>query len=160
MTHLARNVMSSHLVTLSPDTPLVDANRLFVDEGLHGAPVVSDEGKLVGVISTSDILRAVEEEHESPSGDHRYFRDVLDFSGPDWSTAPADFQDRLSQLTVADAMESSVVTVSEDTPLPRVAAVLREHRIHRVIVVRDSYPVGVVSSFDLLALIEKGEAGM
>lgn len=159
MTHLAKDAMSSHLVTVSPETPLVDANRLFVEEELHGAPVVNEEGRLVGVISTSDLLRAVEEEHEGPSADHRYFREVLEFSTPDWTSAPEDFQDRLSQFTVADAMQPSVVTVTEETPLARVAGVLRENRIHRVIVVRDEYPVGVISSFDLLALFEKGEGG-
>lgn len=159
MTHLAKDLMSSHLVTVSPDTPLVDVNRLFVEEELHGAPVLNEEGRLVGVISTSDLLRTVEEEHEGPAADHRYFREILEFSAPDWTAAPEDFQDRLSQFTVADAMQPSVVTVAEDTPLARIAAVLREHRIHRVIVVRDEYPVGVISSFDLLALLEKGEGG-
>jgi len=157
--HLAKDLMSSHLITVSPEAPLVDVNRLFVEEELHGAPVVDDEGRLVGVVSTSDLLRAVEEEHEGPAADHRYFREVLDFSAPDWTSAPEDFQDRLSQFTVSDVMQTSVVTVTEDAPLTEIASVLREHRIHRVIVVRDGYPLGVVSSFDLLALLAKGEVG-
>lgn len=157
MTHLAKDLMSRHLVTVSPDAPLVDVNRLFLEEELHGAPVVNEEGRLVGVISTSDLLRTVEEVHEGPAADHRYFRELLEFSAPDWSAAPEDFQDRLEQFTVADAMQPSVVTVGEDAPLERIAAVLRENRLHRVIVVRDDYPVGVVSSFDLLVLFEKGE---
>lgn len=157
MTQFAKDLMSTGLVTVGPDTPLVDANRLFVEEELHAAPVVADDGRLVGLISSSDLLRAVEEEHDSPSAGRSYFREMLEFSGPDWSAPPEDFQDRLAQLTVSDAMQSSVVTVPEDAPVAQIAKTLRENRIHRVVVVRQEQPVGLVSSFDLLALLE-GEA--
>lgn len=154
MTPCAKDLMSTGLVTVGPDTPLIDANRLFVEEELHAAPVVADDGRLLGLISVSDLLRAVEEEHESPSAGRSYFRETLEFSGPDWSVSSADFQDRLAQLTVADAMQSSVVTVPEEAPVAQIAKSLRENKIHRVVVVRGEGPVGLVSSFDLLALLE------
>lgn len=154
MSSRAKDLMSTSLISLGPDTPLVDATRLFIDEGIHAAPVVDEEGQLVGIISTSDLLQAVEEEHDLPSTARSYFREALEFSGPDWSSAPADFQDRLSQLSVSDAMQTSVVTVPETADVPQIAKTLREQQIHRVIVVRDGFPVGLISSFDLLALLE------
>ena len=57
---LARDVMQTHLVTVEPELPLVDVHRLFVEEEITGAPVVDDTGRLLGVISSTDLLRAVD----------------------------------------------------------------------------------------------------
>lgn len=154
MTKFARDLMSTPVLTVGPDTPLVDVNRMFVEDELHGAPVVDEDGRLVGFVSVADLLRVVEAEHDEPSAARSYFRETLEFSGPDWGSAPADFQDRLSQLRVSDAMQTTVFTVPEGALVRDVAKLLREARIHRTIVTRDEIPVGVISSFDLLALLE------
>src|SRR5690606_28747092 len=54
-----RDIMTRDVTTLSPDLPLRDAMELLVSEHLSGAPVVSD-GKLVGVISASDLLSSID----------------------------------------------------------------------------------------------------
>jgi CBS domain-containing protein len=153
-----RDVMQTHLITVDPELPLVDAHRLFVEEEIHGAPVVDERGRLLGVLSSSDLLRAVEEEHQSGSAQPRYLRGELEFSGPDWAYVPRDFQDRLSQLVVADAMTRGGVTVAPDAPVAEAARLMREHRIHRVPVVEHGVLVGIVTSFDLVALLEEAEA--
>jgi CBS domain-containing protein len=150
----ARDVMQTSVMSVQPDTPLAHVARLFVDEAIHGAPVVDDTDRLLGVISITDLIRAVDETHESGAATAVYFRDVLEFSGPDWSSAPEDFQDRLEQLTVADVMQPSVVTVGEDATVPEIAKLLRANRIHRVIVVRDGVLAGLVTALDLVGLLE------
>ena len=150
------DLMQTHLITLSPDTPLLDAQRVFVAEEINGAPVVDDAGRLLGVLSTLDILRAVAEEHDSAVSHNIYFRDDLEFSGPDWSQMPDDFQDRLSQITVAEAMTKGGVTVAPETSVAELAGTLRSHRIHRALVIEDDQLVGIVSTFDLLATLEDG----
>ena len=112
---LARDVMQTHLVTVEPELPLVDVHRLFVEEEITGAPVVDETGRLLGVISSTDLLRAVDEEHGSASSETHYFRESLEFSGPDWARAPSDFQDRLAALTVEDAMTRGGITVAPET---------------------------------------------
>jgi CBS domain-containing protein len=151
----ARDVMQTSVLSVAPEMPLTKVAQLFVEEGIHGAPVVDEMERLLGVVSVVDLLRAVEEEHTSPSTTSTYFREMLEFSGPDWSSVPEDFQDRLGQLTVADAMQTSVVTVSEDTAVSDVAKAMRANQIHRVIVVRGEQMVGIVSSLDLVGLLER-----
>jgi CBS domain-containing protein len=153
---LARDVMQTQVVTVEPELPLVDVHRLFVEEEITGAPVVDDEGRLLGVISSTDLLRAVEEEHESASSEPHYFREWLEFSGPDWARAPQDFQDRLASLTVADAMTRGGIHVPPETPVAEVAGLMRRHRIHRVLVVEKDLLVGILTTFDLVGLLEKG----
>ena len=86
------------LLTVSPDLPLLDAHRLFVEEEIHGAPVVSDEGALLGVVSSADLLQAVADEHGAGRIDSYYLRDFVEFSGPDCTSIPSDFQDRLREV--------------------------------------------------------------
>ena len=150
----ARDVMQKSVISVQPDTPLAQVARLFVEEAIHGAPVVDETDRLLGVVSVTDLLRAVDETHESGAATAVYFRDVLEYSGPDWSSAPEDFQDRLEQLSVADVMQPSVVTVGEDATVPEIAKLLRANGIHRVIVVRDGVLAGLVTALDLVGLLE------
>ena len=155
----ARDVMQSHVITVSPEAKLLDVQRLFVEEEINGAPVVSEDGELLGVISTRDLLRAAEEEHDSAASETRYFRDELEFSSPDWGSAPDDFQDRLAERSVAEVMTAGVVTISPDASIAEVASSMRRQRIHRVLVAEDRVLRGIISSFDLVALLEKEPVG-
>jgi CBS domain-containing protein len=152
---IARELMIRNIIKVDPLTPLTDLCRLFVEEEISGAPVADEEGRLLGVISSMDILRVIEQEHDSPSNNPTYFRDTLEFSSPDWIPASEDFQDRLTELTVSDAMQPSVVTVTEETPIHEIAKILRTYHIHRVLVVREEFLVGIISTYELISELEK-----
>lgn len=151
----ARDVMQTSVISVEPSTPLAKVARLFLEEEIHGAPVVDETEQLLGVISVTDLLRAVGDEHENAGSSAVYFRDVLEFSGPDWTSAPQDFQDRLEQLSVGDVMRAGVVTVADDTTVPEIAKLMRAQRIHRVIVVSAAgRVVGLITALDLVGLLE------
>jgi len=155
MAKTARDVMQTHVISVSPEEPLVNVHRLFVEEEITGAPVVDGDGRVLGVVSSADLLRAVVEEEDSATSDPRYFRDFLEFSGPDWGAVPEDFQDRLAQLRAEDAMSPEPITVTPDAPISEVARTLRFHRIHRLLVEEQGRLAGIVTSFDLMGLLEK-----
>lgn len=155
MTKYAKDLMSAPVLTVGPDTPLADVNRMFVEDELHGAPVVSDGGVLLGFLSALDLLRTVDEERELSPEPRSYFQETLEVARPFSGTAPVDLQDRLAKHRVADAMQTKVFTVPEDAPISEIAQLFRDARIHRAIVMRNESPVGLISSFDLLALLEE-----
>ncbi len=151
----ARDVMQTSVISVEPSTPLAQVARVFMEAEIHGAPVVDEAEQLLGVVSVTDLLRAVGEEHEAAGTSAVYFRDVLEFSGPDWTSAPQDFQDRLEQLSVGDVMQPGAVTVTEETTVPEIAKLMRAQRIHRVIVVGgEGRVVGLVTALDLVGLLE------
>jgi CBS domain-containing protein len=155
----AVDVMTDKVLSVDPDASLFEVQRLFVEEGIHGAPVINDEQRAVGVITSSDLLRAASDELEAPASTEVYLRDLLEFyssfSSGDGELELSDLRERLSHMTVADVMTPEVVSVSRDAPLAEVARCLRENRIHRVWVVeKDSRVCGVISTFDLLPVIE------
>jgi CBS domain-containing protein len=147
--------MQTSVLTVAPETPLADVQRLFVEEGIGGAPVVDERGVVLGVITAADLLRAVDEERDTALAEPLYFRETLEFSSPDWTHRLEDFQDRLRELRASDAMTEGIVSVSPDAPVSEVARRMREHRVHRVLVVKDASLVGIVSTFDLVALLER-----
>jgi CBS domain-containing protein len=53
------DVMWTPVPSVSPDTDIRRVARVLLDTGLPGLPVVSEEGKVTGFVSRSDILRAV-----------------------------------------------------------------------------------------------------
>lgn len=155
MAPCVRDVMTTAPVSVQPETALIDVHRLFVEEEIHGAPVVDDEMIVRGVITSADLLRAVMQEHEAGGSTATYLRGMMEFSGPDWQQMPDDFQDRLGQLQVEEFMTAEVVAVAPDASIPEVAQAMRGNRVHRVLVMDGEKLEGVVSALDLVALLEK-----
>jgi predicted transcriptional regulator len=154
MPKTAHDVMQRSVISLSPEDSLLDAHRIFVEEEIHGAPVVDEEGSIVGVLTSTDLLRAVSQEHESAgfASDPTFRGDALEFGPPIW-TVPEDFQDRLANLRVSDVMTDGACTVEETERVRKVADLMCSQRIHRVWVVKAGVPTGVVAALDLLPLV-------
>ena len=154
MKKTAKDIMQTQVVTVSPDAPLHSTQRLFYEEGIHGAPVVDEQGRVVGMITSTDILRAAAEAAESAPSGSNYFRDDVDSSDGLFQLDPDDFQERLQDVTVADFMTEGVVHVSPNTPISELARTIRENKIHRLLVVENGTLRGIVSTFDLVTLLE------
>jgi len=151
----ARDIMETRVITLSPSDPLSNVHRLFCDEEIHGAPVVDDEGRVLGIITSMDLLKAASDEHESARGDPTYFRELFEISGPDWEEAPEGFLDRLRERVTSEFMTEDVACVGVDATIPEIARTLRGNRIHRVLVIKDEVLQGIITTFDLVGLLEK-----
>jgi CBS domain-containing protein len=150
----AADVMQTQVITVSPVDPLHMVQRLFFEEEIHGAPVVDEEGRVRGMITSMDLIRAATEENESGGVDFAHVFEDIGMGGG-WANASEDFQNRLSEAVVEDAMTENVVTVPPETAVPDVARILRENKIHRVLVVNKETLLGIITSFDLIQLLEK-----
>ena len=53
------DVMHTQVVTISPDEPLLEAARQMIDKRIGGLPVLDDNGKMVGILTETDLLRAL-----------------------------------------------------------------------------------------------------
>ena len=155
----ARDLMQRDIITVSPDMPILDVYRLFVEEEIHGAPVVDDSQIVCGVITTLDLLRVTREELEpgSSATASEYFRADLPFPVASWMHLPDDIQDHLATVVARDAMSKEIVTVDPETVIDDVARTMLSHRIHRVLVSGASGIEGVLTTFDLLRAIARPE---
>jgi CBS domain-containing protein len=129
--------METQVIYVNAGMRLLEVHRLFVEKEIHGAPVVDEEGSVVGVITATDLLRVVAEEHEPMQAQPAYFRELLLDRSSQWAVGGEDFQDRLSERRAADAMTRVVFTVPADALASEVARVLRENGLHRAFVSED-----------------------
>lgn len=150
----ASDLMERNLVTVAPDTPLLDLHRLLVDRELHGAPVVGDDRTVQGVVSTLDLLRIVRDELERDACvATTYYRDELPYEGPDWLRMPDNVRGRMHGLTASDAMSREIVMVRPRASIDEIVQTLSAHRAHRVLVGDNRVLQGVITVFDLLPLL-------
>ncbi len=143
---LARDVMTSPVVTVRPDTPVKEIAQLLLTHHISGVPVVEDS-KVVGIVTEADLLH--KERPELPEGGIlRLFR----------RGQLAEAERKAEGLVARDVMTSPVVTVTEDTPLREVATLLARRQINRVPVVRGDELVGIVSRADVLRALVRPDA--
>ena len=148
MKRMAKDIMNPQVVTVTSNMDLREAAKIFVEEGITGAPVIDDMGLLVGVISQTDLVEyelATERELTVEAPFYRHpFDDALHPSrGFQLEELPAD--------TVKDVMTPFLLTVEEETPIREVAARMAKSGIHRLIVVDADQAIrGIVTSMDVL----------
>ena len=130
----AKEIMTKELITVSPEMPLADFARVCAEDHVSGAPVCSVDGSLVGIVSRTDLVERVLDD-----GPKFGVEGTMDVSG-------------LGDLRqVADIMQTDVVVVEPDTPLPEIATHMAERKIHRIVVMDGDHPQGIITSLDLLA---------
>ncbi len=156
MSLTARDVMRPEPQTVSPDTTLPDLERAFLEARVSGFPVV-DHGRLIGIVSRSDIVRQLSVEQSMGEMISDYYRDLSE-SAPAQSleVIAAHVGRRMESLRVREVMIEGLITASPDEALREVAQRMFERRIHRLPVVDGDQLVGILTSADFLRLFAEG----
>jgi CBS domain-containing protein len=138
----ARDVMTTQVVTVRPETSVEQIAALLLERRISGVPVVDAGGRLLGIVTEGDLMRRPE------IGTERHRGWWLRFFG-DERARTVEYA-RAHGSRAEQVMTRNVVTVGEDTSLADIARLLEEHHIKRVPVVRDGRVVGIVSRANLL----------
>ncbi|MDR5867491.1 CBS domain-containing protein [Halomonas koreensis] len=136
----AADVMTPHVITVSPDSEVRQIASLLLEHGISAVPVVDDDQRLLGIVSEGDLIRRLENEDTPHSWWLRLFA-----SGDQ----AADYVRTHGRLA-GEIMTPDPVSVDEDAPLHEIASLLEKRRIKRVPVIRDGRVVGIVSRSNLL----------
>ncbi len=128
-----RDVMNKQVIAIQCESSITELESLLLAEHISGVPVTSASGKLMGVISKTDLLRR--------------YRQLLMLGS---KTSRHD----LAATRVYEIMSPTVLSVSPEYELGTVARKMVESRYHRVIVTDpDDKIVGIVSSLDIMRLV-------
>ena len=141
----AMDVMTTAVVTVSPDSTVQDLAKLLSERGISGVPVV-ENGRLVGMISEGDLLHRAETGTERRTARRR------------WRWFDPGLEEARNYIkehgrTVRDIMTREVISVDEATDLAEVATLMETRRIKRVPVLRDGMLVGILSRANLVRAV-------
>ena len=123
--------MSRPVITVTPETPVHDALAMFKRERIRRAPVMQN-GKLIGIVSASDLMNA------SPS--------------PVTSLSVWEMNYLISKVTVKQVMSKKVITVDVATPIEEAARIMADLKIGGMPVMRDGKVVGMITETDLFKI--------
>lgn len=143
----ARDIMTSPVVSVNEATPVKDLMHLLSTRTISGAPVVDEAGDLVGVISITDLLAANIGDDELGPADFHTSPSMDGLSELNDLLAPGE---EIQEHPVRELMSRNSVTADEDCPIGAMSRTLVSNRIHRLVIVRDNKPVGIVSVGDIL----------
>ncbi|MCG2777713.1 MAG: CBS domain-containing protein [Desulfobacterales bacterium] len=150
----AKDVMNKDVLSVGMDWSVEYLTDFLVENGISGAPVTSEGGKLVGVVSLTDIVR-----HNSLPGKDSRLNSPYDYyrHGLEHQYAKEDIRSlsiETEQLdTVRDIMTPMIFDVNEDMKVKQVADTMIRGRIHRVFVTREGKLTGVITTVDMLEVI-------
>jgi CBS domain-containing protein len=137
--------MSKSVITVTPETRIIDAANVMLEKHLSGLPVVDTAGKLVGIVSEGDFIRRPEIGTQKRRGRWLGF---LVGAGK----SAADFA-REQGRKVGEVMTKSPLTVTEDTSLAGIVELMEENNIKRLPVMRGDALVGIVTRANLLQAV-------
>lgn len=145
-----RDVMTAEVITFAPDETVTEASGRMVDAGIDAGPVVDADGRIVGMLSTTDLIVRESRWHiptvisilgatiELPSEKRRFDEEVEKSLGGH----------------VSDVMHERVISCSPDDTIETAATLMHDHEVSRLPVVDDDgHLVGIVARGDILRAI-------
>lgn len=122
--------MTYPVITIRPDISLTDALKLMQQESIRRLPVVDPHGKLIGIVTERQLLKAM------PS---------------DATTLSVyEMREKMEQVKIDSLMERKVITVTTDTPIEEAARMMAEKKIGSLPVVDNGDEVvGIITETDI-----------
>jgi CBS domain-containing protein len=163
------DLMTTDVVTVTPETPLRDAAGLLAERRISGLPVVDDQGHVVGVLSEADIVvkaggaprehrllgwlleaerRPGRQDHARPR-EHRLLGWLLE--------GDIDLADKIAARTVGDAMSAPAITIDAHRRVHEAAKLMAAEGVNRLPVVDDGRLVGIVTRADVVRAFARSD---
>ncbi|MEN8244132.1 MAG: CBS domain-containing protein [Thermodesulfobacteriota bacterium] len=147
----AKDIMTSDPVVATQDWDVSKATTIMIEKGFNGLPVIDDAGRLVGIICQSDLIA---QQKKLPLPSFFTFLDGL-ISLSSMKSLEKEAQ-KIAATTVKDAMTKDPVSVSPDTGIETIAALMVDNNLHTLPVVEDGKVTGVVGKEDVLRTLVNG----
>jgi len=153
-----KDAMNPEVITVSPGQTLKEVSHVFHENGISGAPVLDSNGMVVGVISDSDVVRAVEPHQET-----------LRLRYPSLSlmsvTFDRDVEERsldevcreVQQKPVKEFMTGEVVSLAPDDTIETAVTLMNQSGFNRLPVIEGDQLVGILTRADILRCLTKAD---
>ncbi len=168
-----KDLMQREVVAVSPDLTLRELIEVLSEQQVSGVPVVAN-GKVIGVVSTTDIFDFREENSGPGPGEpadgpaeplrrgstSEFFSDdfeAADAQAIEWMrTTRSREWDLLDEYTVADIMTREVLSQPSKTTVKRAANYMLEAGVHRLLVIDGGQLRGIITTTDIVRAVAEG----
>lgn len=146
--------MTTEVFTVTPETSISEMAKILENRQIGGVPVVDKAGRLLGVITQSDLVSRVQDLELPPA------INILDFHI--YLQIPSHLFHRVEKMlgtTVGDCMTADPVTVTPGTPVAKVAGIMANQKVHTIPVLEGGKLVGIIGKMDLVRAMARETAG-
>ncbi|MDZ7642258.1 MAG: CBS domain-containing protein [Desulfurivibrio sp.] len=147
----AREIMSREIVSVPPEMPVEELASLLWEKRISGAPVVDGDGRLVGVVTESDLIDQAKKFHIPTA--------ITILEAVIFLDRGKKVEQEVSKMAgsrVKDICASEPVTVNPETPLDEVATIMAEKHLHTLPVLEEGKVVGVIGKTDIIRTLSAG----
>lgn len=143
----AKDIMTLKVVSVSPEASLLEASELMTKGEYNGLPVVSESGRVLGIITEYDLLSKGTRIH-LPT----FIKYFSESGGKDQKPILQDALAESVAFTVRDVMNPEPIIFKEDAPIEEIVeAFSAHHRVNPVPVTnREGILTGIISRFDII----------
>lgn len=141
---LVKDIMTKQVISVSPDTPLLEAARIINEHNFDGIPVVDESSQLVGILTEYDLITRTSGINSS------FLEKVLSDIRREHAN---DSEDKsISSMKVRDIMNSEPLALKESSTFDEVLQTfIAHHHVNPIPIINDKNQiVGIVSRFDIL----------
>ena len=150
-------IMTREVVSVRASDKVRDAWMVLIDTGISGAPVVDNEGTLVGVLSNTDIYRSVIERYRKAQS----LRELTTRPTDQISMDKEDIRELSlaivgvagSPVSAVIATGQKVISIGHDDSVDRALHLMAEHDVNLLPVLKDGKVVGIVTRQDIIWLL-------
>ena len=138
---IVSDFMTRRVITIAPDSSVVEAAKLMMEHKVSGLPVIDAARHVVGIVSEHDLLRR----RESDKGKQSHWLQLM-IEGAGLTDESAQFHQR----KVNEVMTANPITIGPTSPLGEASRLIEERGIKRLPVVHNGELVGIIARADLV----------
>ena len=147
----AQDIMTRQAITVNEDLSVRELAKILSKNRISGAPVVDDQGLVVGVVTESDLIDQTKKVHIPTV--------VAIFDSFLYLENPEHLEKDLKKMagsTIGDICSRTFVSVTENTPLDELATLMSEKNVHTLPVLDNQKLIGVIGKSDIIRTLAQG----
>jgi CBS domain-containing protein len=141
----AAEIMTTAVITVGVETTVQELAGLLAEHRISGAPVVDEQGTLLGVVTENDLIDQKKKLHIPTV--------ITILDSVIYLENPKKVEREMKKMAgsrVGDIFTREAVTVTEETPIEEIATIMAEQRVHTLPVLRGDKLVGVIGKRDII----------